>query len=503
MKRAFIALACLSLPLFAQASIKGTWEGAIQIQGIELSTVVTFASEGDELTATIDIPQQNARGLELKNVSFDDPRVHFELDAGVSMAIFDGELADGEIKGSFTQGPAEGEFYLNPAEKKEPEVLPYAEEEVSIKVNDDVTLAGTLTIPEGEGPFTAVILITGSGAQDRNEEIFGFKPFAIIADHLTRNGIVVLRCDDRGFASSTGDRSQATTEDFADDVLAQVTYLKTRSEIDTSHIGLLGHSEGGIIAPMVDVKSDDIEFVVLMAGTALPGEQILLAQQRAILMAEQIPEDQIEEAADLQKRIFAALLSGNEAELEALKPEIRKSTAKSIKKMPRNERKALGNLKEYVNAQIQQGFAAIQTPWYEFFLTHDPRENLAKMDARVLAFFGEKDRQVLPDMNAKALEETFAQAGKTDYIIKTCCKANHLFQSAETGRPSEYGSLPKEFTPCFLPAVTAWILEQPIPDECDHGDGDHPEGSGCGAHKEEGCQKAREGGCPKAGKHNK
>lgn len=466
MKRALIALICLSLSVFAQSALDGTWEGAIQIQGIELSIQVEFTSEGEEFSATIDIPQQGAKDLALKNVSFEASRVHFELDAGPGLAVFEGKLAEGEITGDFTQGPAKGGFYLKPLLEEE---LPYTEEEVRIESTEEVTLAGTLSIPEGEGPFPSVILITGSGSQVRDEDVFGFKIFAIIADHLTRNGIVVLRCDDRGFGESTGGGGlgENTSKDFAQDVLAQVAYLRTRPEVDTARIGLLGHSEGALIAGMVAADNPDIEFVILMAGSAVLGEEVLKAQMVALLEAEGFTEKEIAEQRALQDRLFLYTHTGeNEDELRA---DLAKLTRKYIKKqLSRKEREALGDIDEFVEKRVEGQLEVVQSPWYRFFLDYDPRDDLAKVDARVLAFFGAKDVQVVPEVNAPAMEELFKEIGKENYTIKIFCSANHLFQSAETGAFSEYSILPKEFTPCFLSTTTNWILGKPIPEKCEH-----------------------------------
>jgi len=479
MRRTILGLVGLVVLAFAQTAIEGKWEGAIQLPSMEIGMEVTFVSEAEELTATIDIPPQGAFGLPLKNVSFEDPKVYFELPTSLATAIFDGKLEEEKIRGSFTQGPAIGEFYLNRSEEV---VLPpeYSEEEVSIKVTDDVKLAGALSIPEGEGPFPVAVLISGSGPQDRDENVFGFKIFATIADHLTRQGIAVLRCDDRGVASSTGDREVATSEDYAEDVMAQVAYLATRSEIDTARLGLLGHSEGALIAGMVAAENPNIAFVVLMAGTALPGGEILLAQQRLILGAEGASQKEIAQAADLQKRIFAAVRAGES--LEGFKPEMRAIIKRGIDKRSEEERKALGDIDKFTETVAEAQLAAVQSRWMRFFIDYDPRKDLVKVDARVLAFFGEKDLQVPARMNAAAMEETFKKAGKENYTIRICCKANHLFQAANTGAVSEYAQLPKEFVPCFLPNVTNFILgfpQVPCPD--------------C---KDGGCEKARTGKCP-------
>lgn len=481
MRRTIIGLMGLVVLVFAQSAIEGSWEGAIQLPSMDIGMSVNFEESADSLSATIDIPMQGAYGLPLINTSFSDPKIHFELETPMAAAVFDGKLEQGRIEGSFTQGPAKGEFYLQrPAEV----IIPppsYFDEEVSIEVAEDVTLAGTLSLPLKPGSHPVVILISGSGAQDRNENVFGFKLFATIADHLTRQGIAVLRCDDRGVAGSTGDRETATSADYADDVLAQVAYLKTRSGIDTTRIGLLGHSEGALIAGMVSADNPDIEFVILMAGTALPGDTALKAQLVRVLQAEGSSGKMIAEQRALQARMLDYARTGKNE--KKLRKDLRKIMAKTLKqRMTPEQLAALGDFDAFVEQRVEGQIQVVSSRWFKFFLDYDPREDLENVDARVLTFFGEKDVQAVAEVNAPAMDEFFTKIGKENYAIRVCCKANHLFQAAETGALSEYAQLPKEFVPCFLPNVTNFILglpQVPCP-ECEGG----------------GCEKARIGKCP-------
>ncbi len=499
MRKMIAVLTCLAATVFAQSSIEGAWQGAIKIQSVELGMLVNIQKSGDKFTGTIDIPQQNAKGLALQNISFKDNKAYFELNAGATTAVFgDAELAGDSIKGPFKQGPARGTFYLVRVKEEAPTPPPYREEEVSIKVNDQVTLAGTLTLPPDTLKHPAVVLITGSGAQDRNEEVFGFKIFGIIADSLTRHGIVVLRCDDRGFAKSTGSLDSVTTSDFAEDARAQLAFLMARPEVDTKKVGILGHSEGGLIAAMVAKENPTISFVILMAGPAVPGEEILLAQQELIMKSQAVPEEKIKKAAELQKRIYAALRTpeGIDQKLEA---EIRKELIAEIKAMPPKERKQFGNVNAFVDKQMDAQIKVLESPWFRFFLDYDPRPDLAKIRARVLALYGRYDLQVPAEMDSVALVETFRDAGKTNYTIKVCCQANHLFQSAITGAISEYATLPKEFTPCFIPALIKWVQGKHIPEGCEHEKPSSPPSSGCKENPSPtGC-----GGCPFEKEHNK
>ncbi|HSN73527.1 MAG TPA: alpha/beta fold hydrolase, partial [Anaerolineae bacterium] len=269
-------------------SLEGNWEGSIQVASQDIGMVIRFTGSGSEAKGMMDIPAQSAKDIPLNKVDLSASKVHFEAFSGQSLAAYDGQvLADGSIAGRFTQGGFSGAFTLKrAAAKAAPTAVPapYQQEEVTVK-NGAASLAGTLTLPPAGGPFPAVVLISGSGAQNRDEEVFGFQPFRLIADHFTRNGIAVLRMDDRGVGGSTGDVANVTSEDFAGDIAAAVAMLKGRPDINPKQIGLLGHSEGGIIAPMVADRSSDVAYVILLAGPGLSGGQIVVQQLADILKA--------------------------------------------------------------------------------------------------------------------------------------------------------------------------------------------------------------------------
>ncbi len=265
----------------APSSLEGNWEGNIKVAGQDIGMVIRFTGTGGEAKGMMDIPTQSARDLPLSKVDLSAPKVHFEAFSGQQLAVYDGQVQeDGSIAGVFTQAGYTGAFTLKRvAARVAPTAVPvpYKQEEVTVK-NGATSLAGTLTLPPDGGPFPAVVLISGSGAQNRDEEVFGFQPFRLIADHFTRNGIAVLRMDDRGVGGSTGDVANATSEDFAGDIAAAVAVLKSRPDINPKQIGLLGHSEGGIIAPMVADRSSDVAYVILMAGPGLSGGQVVVQQ---------------------------------------------------------------------------------------------------------------------------------------------------------------------------------------------------------------------------------
>jgi hypothetical protein len=265
-----IILFFLSVNIFAQAEVAGYWKGEINVMGQKINFMMNVENYNDSLKATLDLPMQGLKNYPLNNFSFIGNKLHFEIVAPGAIAKFDGELIQDTIKGKFIQSGISGDFFIKKSLKEEiaeaiseEKDLPYTSEEISF-YNKEIKLAGTLTIPKSKGIYPAVILITGSGPQNRDEEILGFKIFKIIADHLSKNGIVVLRYDDRGVGGSTGSTMDATSEDFAYDAIAAVEFLITRSEIDKTKIGLLGHSEGGIVAPLAASINYDIKFILIL-----------------------------------------------------------------------------------------------------------------------------------------------------------------------------------------------------------------------------------------------
>ncbi len=448
-----------------QQSIDGAWNGSLTVGPQTLQITVRFTTGETGLRATIDIPQQGATGVQLQNVSYDDSRVYMELPAGPGLAVFDGRQVGDSIGGAFTQAGLSGTFFLKRSSQAEamaeepPEPLPYVEEEVTFR-NAAITLAGTLTLP-GSGappPHPAAVMITGSGPQNRDEELFGFRPFHAIADHLTRNGIAVLRYDDRGVGGSTGSVSEATTEDFARDVLAAVDFLKHRSDIDPERIGLIGHSEGGIVAPLASSMSDDVTFMVLMAGTSVSGAEIIIEQGTLIARASGVSEAEIERQLDFQRRTFDAVRSGDG--WDELAADLETRLRESITAMPDAQRNAITDVDAYVGAQIQAQLTALQTPWFRYFLDYDPTATLRRIDTPVLALFGELDLQVPPAQNRGPLEQALRDGNHPDYTVRVLPRANHLFITATTGSPTEYATLEKVFVPEFLPLITEWILER-------------------------------------------
>ena len=300
----------ITLTTYAQ-DITGQWNGVLKVQGMQLRLVFNISKTDTGYSATMDSPDQGAKGIPVSTTTFENPKINLEVAA--ARIAYSGELKDNEIVGLFKQAgqefpmnlsrkATEKEVVNRPQEPKEP--YPYYTEDVTFQNEKaNISLAGTLSLPKKEGVFPVVILITGSGPQNRNEELLGHKSFLVLSDYFTKNGIAVLRYDDRGVGQSKGDFKTATSEDFATDVESAIAYLKTRKEINKKKIGLIGHSEGGTIAPMVAAKSKDVNFIVLLAGTGIKGDKLLLLQQEAIARVSGASEDEIKESAEINTKV--------------------------------------------------------------------------------------------------------------------------------------------------------------------------------------------------------
>ncbi|MHC4243931.1 MAG: alpha/beta hydrolase family protein, partial [Planctomycetota bacterium] len=342
-----------------------------------------------------------------------------------------------------------------PQEPKKP--YPYIEEEVTYENEKaGIKLAGTLTLPRSEGPFPAVILITGSGGQDRNETIFGHRPFLVLSDHLTRKGIAVLRVDDRGVGGSTGNLFKSTIEDFAGDVLTGVKYLKSRNEINHNKIGLIGHSEGGDIAPIAAARSSDVAFIILMAGTGVTVEEFMYLQSDLLLKAAGASENVLAMQHTSSKQILDILKQ--EKDNTVAEKKIRKIMTDFLMKLSKEEKETLGASEATMENQLK----TVLSPWFRFFLTYDPKSALMKVKCPVLAINGQLDLQVPPKENLSAIEEALKAGGNTNYTIRELPNHNHLFQRAQTGTISEYAKIEETISPIALKAITQWILKQTI-----------------------------------------
>jgi len=458
----FLVFSISTNGLYSQDDIIGKWWGNIDVMKTKLIIIILFQKEDNKYEGSIDIPQQSVKNYTLSEIEFDKKIVRFILDVPNGKAEFDGKYFKDSILGDFRQSGISGTFFLSRVtDVIKPEVTekpPYIEEEV-VFYNGDVKLAGTLTLPEYPGKHPAVIMITGSGPQDRNEEILGFKHFQIIADYFTRNGIAVLRYDDRGVGESKGKTiDESTTEEFADDVLQAFQFLKSRKDINPEAIGLCGHSEGGIVAPLAASKNPEIAFIICMAGTGVTGEEVIIEQMKQILKAEEVPEEEINKEIELLKKMTQA--AKTDTGWEELKTEIIKTKKESFEKMPEEERKKIKDENKFIEITTEAEISQLKTPWFKFFITYNPVPALEKVKCPVLLLFGGLDFKVLVDQNLKPMTEALERGGNKDVTIKVFETGNHSFQDAKTGSMSEYEVLPKEFMPGFLEFMKDWILQR-------------------------------------------
>ncbi len=452
-------------PLAANANktpLAGNWLGKLKVGAVTLRLAVAITAKPDgSYTGTLNSLDQDAVAHAVDEVTLKGKAVHIAFKK--FLLIIDGTLNDAgnEITAKFKQGPAQLPIVFKktdhaPEARKRPQEphppFPYKAEEVTYENKAaHAKFTGTLTIPRGTGPFPVALLITGSGQQDRDEAIMGHRPFAVLADYLTRRGIAVLRVDDRGMGGSTGDVKSATSEDFAGDVLAGVEYLKTRSDIDRHKIGLIGHSEGGEIAPMVANRSHDVAFIVLLAGPALPGDEIILLQMEFLLKEGGASENLIAQTKTLQKKLYSVVKS--EHDPAAIKQKVKAAWAEYTAALKPAERAASGA----GEASAEESAKLISLPWFRFFLTYDPRPALTRVKCPVLALIGEKDMQVPPKQNIPELEKALRAGGNPDFSVRELPKLNHLFQTCKTGSVSEYATIEETMSPAALETVAQWV----------------------------------------------
>lgn len=455
-----VLLSCITFSGVAQ-NIAGNWTGTLKVQSTQLKLIFHINKTESGYTATMDSPDQGAFGLPASKVTFAEPTVIIEAaNLGIN---YTGELKGDLITGIFQQGAQKFNVDLSrsedtvqekikrPQEPSEP--YPYYTEEVTFKnAKEDINLSGTLSLPKKEGIFPVVVLISGSGPQNRDEEMLGHKPFLVLSDYLVKNGIGVLRYDDRGVGKSGGVFKTATSADFAVDAASAVEYLKTRKEINKAKIGLIGHSEGGLIAPIVATETKGVSFIVLLAGPGLEGDQVLLAQQELIARAGGKSDSEIQKNRILNEQAFDLVKKYTDP--EALKTQLTAYITETSKNDPDKPENV--SLQDYVNAQVSK----VSSPWMVSFLRYNPGPVLQKVKCPVLALNGEKDLQVAPKENLEAIKKSLAKGGNKKVTIKELPNLNHLFQESTTGLPTEYGKIEQTISPVALQEITKWLTLQ-------------------------------------------
>ena len=438
--------------------VTGTWNGELKVQGMQLRLIFHIFNDNGNYTATMDSPDQGAKDIKMSKTSFDNGQLNIKFDA--AQINYSGALIGDSIIGTFKQGGMTLPLNLFRNEIKKVELkrpqnpslpYPYYYEDVYFtNKKDSIVLAGTLTLPKKEGKFPVVVLISGSGPQNRDEELMGHKPFLVLADYLTRNGIGVLRFDDRGTNLSQGDFSNATSFDFANDVEAAVEYLKLDQHVDIKNIGLIGHSEGGIIAPIVAERNKSVAFIVLMAGTGIPGNELLLRQQELIAKSMGTNESVIKSSLKINNAIFDLVKSYKNQ--DTLRTKIRNylNSSTEVSQLLNNQAKST---EELINAQVKQ----ITTPWMLNFIQYNPALILEKTQCPLLAINGNKDLQVPSNENLTAIEKALKKGGNKNFTIKELNGLNHLFQECKTGLPNEYAKIEQTISPVALETIMEWV----------------------------------------------
>ncbi len=449
--------------------LEGIWEGKLKISGVIELRLALKVEKGKDgaLKAVLASPDQGANNIPISSIGLKDNVLSFE--SKLIGGKYSGKKnPDGTaFEGQFEQNGLKLPLLLKKTDKLSQAIrpqtpkppFPYRTEDVTYEnASGGVKLAGTLTIPSGAGPFPAVLLLTGSGAQDRDETILGHKPFLILADYLTRRGIAVLRVDDRGVGGSTGSIKSSTSEDFAGDALSGVVFLKGRKEIDAGKIGLIGHSEGGVIAPIAAARSKDVAFIVLMAGTGLPGTDIVEAQGQLILKATGASESELKSQRTIQKRLIDIIVG--EKDETATRPKLAAAVKELLAAMPAAEKKALGDAG---GALSEAALDQFNSAWFRYFLTYDPRPTLRQVHCPVLAINGEKDLQVPAKANLAEIDMALKAGGNKDVTTLELAGLNHLFQPCKTGSPSEYAAIETTIAPEALKTMLDWIVARTSP----------------------------------------
>ena len=436
----------LVVALQSQAQIEGYWKGQIDLGGQQLEMAFNINAAENGYSATLDVPAQGAFDVPVDKTVFQDNHLQLTLSAmGVS---YSGTLKGEAIEGEFNQHGMAFSLNLARGEKEAPKARPqdpqppfnYRAEEVTFtNKKEGNTLAGTLTIPEGEGPFPALVLVSGSGQQNRDEELMNHRPFWVIADYLSRRGVAVLRYDDRGMGGSTGEVLNATSLDFSYDADAAFDYLLNRKEINASQVGILGHSEGGIINFMVAERRPEVAFLVSLAGPAVNGIEVLKEQQAAILRAQGMSEEMVQFSGNANAQMFDIIEASNDRE--------------EADTLLRQLLKGWGYNEELTEQTVGQ----MASPWMYYFLKYDPTEAIVKTNCPALLLNGSKDLQVLASQNLPAYEKIIAEHGKTNLTLREMPDLNHLFQHCETGSPTEYVEIEETISPEVLEAIVEFV----------------------------------------------
>ena len=431
----------------AMSQVEGYWKGEIDLGTLKLEMAFDIKAIENGYSATLDVPAQGAFDVPVDETTFQDGQLQLTMSA--MDANYSGTLKEGIIEGEFTQRGMTFPLNLVKAEKKEQkkarpqDPLPpfnyHIEEVTFVNEKEGNTLVGTLTIPEGEGPFPAMVLVSGSGQQNRDEELMNHRPFWVIADYCARHGIAVLRYDDRGIGGSKGEVENATTMDFSYDAEAAFDYLRNRKEINASQVGILGHSEGGVINFMVAARRPEVAFLVSLAGPSVNGIEVLKEQQKAILRISGMTEEAVQFNCNTNAQMFDIIEAS--------------SSREEANSLLRQLVKGWGYNEELTEQTVRQ----MASPWMYYFLRYDPTEAIVKTNCPALLLNGSKDLQVNASQNLPGYEKIIADYGKTNITLREMPGLNHLFQHCETGSPNEYFEIEETISTEVLEMMVGFV----------------------------------------------
>ena len=444
-KHIFVILLVLAA-LQSNAQIEGYWKGQIKLGAQELEMAFDIKATDNGFSATLDVPAQGAFDIPVDETVFQENRLNMTMSA--MGATYSGMLKESRIEGEFTQHGMTFPLNLEKGSKEAKQVRPqdpqppfdYRVTEVSFtNEKEGNTLTGTLTIPKGKGPFPAMVLVSGSGQENRDEELMNHRPFWVIADYCARHGIAVLRYDDRGMGGSTGEVESATSLDFSYDAEAAFDFLRKQKHIDASRVGILGHSEGGVINFMVSARRPEVAFLVSLAGPSVNGIEVLKAQSEAIMRAQGLPEEAVAMSSAVNDQLYGIIAdSENREEADSLL---------------RNLVKGWGYNEELTEQTVGQ----LASPWMYYFLRYDPTEAIVKTDCPALLLNGSKDLQVIASQNLPGYEKIIAEYGKTNLTLRELPDLNHLFQHCTTGSPEEYFTIDETISPEVLEMMVEFV----------------------------------------------
>lgn len=456
MKNSFLLLCVFFVQMISAQNFVGSWKGELNVFGNKLPLVFHIEQSGEEFISRFDSPLQGAKGIAIQQTSVKGDSIIF--DAKNLGIVYKAKLSGQKIEGDFMQNgmkfplvleSTKEQFALNRPQTPQPP-FDYTNEEVQVKnVYEGNVLAGTLTLPKNvDKKQPVVVFITGSGAQNRNEELFGHQPFLVLADALVRNGIASLRMDDRGVGGSEKGKVGATSLDFAGDIESAVAFLKARG---FEHIGLLGHSEGGMIAPIVSTQNASVRFMVLLAAPGISIDELLLQQTTELLttLSSGLSQQQIETTRQLNNQVFRFIKNYQGTNY---KEDVHNFCVEAM-----TEAYGTQMSNDEILSMAQEKSSEVKNEWFRYFIQFEPRDYLRQVKVPVMALNGSLDRQVSAQENLKGIEQALHEAGNKNFKIKAYEGLNHLFQTAETGMPIEYGLIEETIAPQVMEDIVAWI----------------------------------------------